>query len=360
MKKILMLSGIAWDATLQRHQMIATGLTKAGYEVDFIESIISSKFTIKKFFERCYNKKQNKYEHNERGNVNVLNFGFVNPQNGLFKKINKWKIQKYFKNNNRCYDFVIFYLPINTTEIILEEIKYSKLIYDCVRAFENWGGYPKNIMDIEMQLAKKSNAIIVDSYYLKNKFSNTDFNKYVYQFLPAVETNLLPILKSATIKKEINHIVYFGSISSHINTAILNDLANQGYNIHLYGDISGKYEFSNNIHINGYYSDLEEMFEQIINLADAFIIPYKGNMDGVIPAKLLQCVATGLPVYISEFYDSQRMKDLLYVYKNFDDLLIQITEFNKEKHLKKINYKDFIENNNSDAFIKNIIRVLEK
>lgn len=342
-KKAVILSGIAWDTTFQRHHNIADYLNQLGYEVIFIESITSSKFEFKKLYRRIYSKfnKNKKKIKNPTNGIKVCNYRFINPMNGIFLKINKMKVNHLIDKIGEDVDIVINYLPINTTELIIKKLNYKKLIYDCVRDFSNWGGYSSDIESIEKRLVQKSDIILTDSYYLTDKIKNKYLSKNNVQLLPTVNRDLLEVLNKCKIKKEIKNIVYFGQLGDHIDIECLKKLSEQGYNIHIIGDISVKLDFSYKFH--GFFSDLIDLGERLTKFADAIIIPYVGNMDGVIPAKIMQSLATNLPVFISDFFDSRRLKEYLYVYKDIDNLIITLNNFDIINHMKK--------NNKTKAFV---------
>lgn len=131
MKKTLMLTGIYWDETLQRHQQFAEYLLLSGYQVFFVEHIISSKFTLNKTITGLlnYNKETFRKHNKKPENICTINPNFLFPT-GLFALINKYKTKKFLKEVGREFDLVFNYLPISTTRYIIEQISYHTLIYD--------------------------------------------------------------------------------------------------------------------------------------------------------------------------------------------------------------------------------------
>ncbi len=275
---------------------------------------------------------------------------FVNPMNGLFWLINKHKSNRLISNIGDEFDLVVNYLPVNTTYYIIDNLKAKKNIYDCVRDFENWGGYPKNINDIEGKIVWKSDIILTDSFYLTNKMKERYPYKEVLQVLPTISKEQEAIISNSKVKEKIVNILYFGTIGDHVDVEILNMLAEDGYQIHVIGEIYSGIKLNGKIIMHGFVNDSNLLAEMIVNYADAVIIPYRGNMNGVIPAKLMQCIATGLPIFISKFYDSVVMKKLLYVYDNYNDLKYLIENYNKENHLIIKNKMVEFNKNNSEEF----------
>lgn len=361
MKKILILTGVDWDSTYQRHQRIANYISKEGYEVFYIGNIVSSKFTLKaliKFFYRELNKNYNK--NFKEKNIKIINKRFLNPQL-LFRNYNYFYVKRILKEIGNEFDLVINYLPIETTEYFIKNIKYKILIYDCVRNFKTWGGYPKNIEKIENNLIKKSDYIFVDSFYLKDKLKNQFPEKDIIQLLPTITNQELEVYKKYQKKPTlIKRIVYFGMIDDrNLDIELLNELSIE-YEIILIGKIKGKIKISDRIKILQYISDLEKLAKTIMEIADAIILPYSNNMDGVIPAKTIQVIATGLPIYVKEFYDSIKLREYWYTYKDLKELKQKIKYYNEENmKMNEIKRKEFLNKNLEEKNFKVIKKIIE-
>lgn len=352
MKKALLLTGIRWTDPLQRHQQFARYLSELGYEVYFVEHIVSSKFSIRKVIKLLKTAKLNKVKQQNEipSHVHLINMGFVNPGRGLFALVNYLKVLKMVKNYGKKYDLVINYLPINTTRYILDNIERKKTIYDCVRNFSGWGGYYESINSEEEHLSRIVDTIFCDSFYLMNKFGNMEIP--VIQFFPIANDKWL---EGCTIKREIikiKKIGYFGTIDTHIDIDVFKLLINRGYEIHFWGVIECEIDLK--IHKHGYVKDLDVLASQINTIVDAIVLPYRGNMDGVIPAKLLQAISTQLPVYCSSFYDSRHLIKYIYIYNNRRELTELICNYTIERHMEKLKYiKEFLgEKNESNQFQK--------
>lgn len=330
MKRALILSGISWNTTLQRHHKIAKWLKKMGYNVTFVESIPSSKITLKKILVKIKSKIIKSSKIDNKKEVEIVNGKFLPPV-FFFNVINNIKVKKLLKKIDNKYDVIVNYLPIYTTDKIIAKMEYNILIYDCVRDFENWGGYPANVKKYEDKLINNATIVLTDSFYLTNK-------KNGVQFLPSLSEEQLKIFNQKRNINSIKSIVYFGQIDTHIDTNILKILS-KDYDIHIIGNSKIQLNFRYNDH--GFISSKEKLAKEIIKY-DAIIIPYKGNMDGVIPAKLIESLATNMPVFISSFYDSEQMKEYCYVYHTEEELQEMLKKYNKldRKNAKKIVYSN--------------------
>ena len=364
-KKALMLAGIGWNDTWQRHQQIACALASNGYDVIFIERIPSSVIAVGKVIGRLRNVVASKNGANRQNhildNIKVLRFPFVPPGNIISDFVNrKIVFSKVIPKISSEFDVVINYLPIKTTQFIYESVKAEQLVYDCVRAFNIWGGYPKSLEQDELQLLNSANRILVDSFYLYDKLKSAVDQSKLTQILPTVKkSDYIFCQRNEKKIDRVKSIAYFGSIDEHIDLDLLVMLANEGYKINLFGKIYINDKFLNhdNIMFHGYFSDSEEMFKAILCSSDAIIIPYKGSMDGVIPAKMMQSLATVRPVFISSFYDANKLNEYLYVYKTRKELIGLIKSFDSSEFYsqKRPNIVSLIEDNFEEKLTESIL-----
>lgn len=351
MKYALILSGISWNDSFQRHHQIAIALSELGYKVIFVNSIPSSKFSFIKLINKIkYIKKRRKEKINNHkySNITQKSLKLLWPGSLLINIWNKYIIKKYAKQNfeNIDFDIVIAYLPIETTFHFLKNISYKKLVYDCVRNFQGWGGYPNNIKYWEQMLINKADKILCDSFYLKNYLNTLAKEKSPIQILPYVSSNINYL--SMKIPSKIQKLAYIGTLDKHNDLELIQSLLDMNYTINIYG-INNTTIVHKNFVDKGYYNNLSLLQTHIKEDNDAIIIPYKGYMDGVIPAKLPLAISIGIPVFINSFYDSIQLKNIFFVYKNDLDLYDLLQNFNFEAF--KRNYKsgfNLFENCKSD------------
>jgi len=361
-KRALILAGVKWDTTIQRHHAIAYHLSAIGYEVHFVEGIASSSFTIAKLFSRLRNMlfiSSLGSAKVPRNNIRVITSPLINPQGGIFALFNNLRLRKLLASTSDNYDIIVNYLPVRTTQSIINRVSYKQLIYDCVRDFSNWGGYPPETSEIERELIHKADAVLVDSYYLYDKISKKYPIKEVVQVLPMLKNGQESILSQGIAPKKIHRISYIGQIAEHIDIAIMQSLARNGYELHHFGNAMLGVDIDMVTH--GFISDPSRLAKQIIKNSDAILIPYRGNMDGVLPAKLFECLATNLPVFISDFYDSRVLHSMLYVYSSQEDLMRQLANYTVRDYSGKNKLiKRYLHDHSTEKEIKLFEKVIQK
>jgi hypothetical protein len=337
-KAALIVSGIEWNSTYQRHQLNAKLLSEFGYSVDFLQGCKTSPFSFKSVYRFIRGKilHTNSFVSNKLPNgLKLLNCPLMPPM-GVLSFILNYFIYKFFLRKKLChfYDVVIYYVPIDLVHLH-ENNLYTKVFYDCVRAFAAWGGYHSSLYKNERYLASSCNFILCDSYYINDIYlSKLSSDIPRLHLLPPLEVNTIAALKNShpTIIKKL---AYFGTISEHVDITIFQKLIDEGYEILFWGVDDYKLLPSSIINM-GYISDQNLLHQSISSSCDAIIIPYCRELNGVYPAKLSLSLATGLPVFCSKFYDSLKLSDLIYVYKDFDDLLQIIHLYTPNQHQKRL------------------------
>lgn len=340
MKRALIISGVAWDAPYQRHHQISEFLLRMGYNVLFLEHVPSSVASLGKVIEKTSGLLESKrggrlaglnQEREKPRGLFVVNANFLPPGNIVFDVINSRKIKQLFSDRDNLFDIVLVYLPISTSIEVLNRIKTRILVYDCVRDFLHWPGYQRNVGDLELRIAKSADLILTDSAFLCDTKKELYSDKRIVRLYPSINESISRAFRVSELPKEIKTIVYMGSISKHIDTGLFDVLHDAGYEVHFFG--TSDIPLPDHIECHGYYADIEKLASDVAKVADAMLINYQGNMDGVFPAKLLQCMATGLPVYCSSFYDSEQLQDLIYVYRSHDELLELLSNYSPSEHM---------------------------
>lgn len=364
-KDIVILANIEWLFLKQRHQNLAENLVDFGYNVIFVESAAkrNPQFAdIPRIFSRLLKSVKTQTPHSDSA-VNVVS-PFVLPStfkiNRLFNKlffVKKLasKISSYFKNDE-C--ILIIYAPTSTNLQLIDFLKPSKVIYDCVSNFEAFKEMPADTVQIENQLIKEANAVVVDCEFLLQK--HTALSKTIKIIEPAVDFKLFNRFFKPQSRTELRKLIYYGQVDPlKIDINLLNFLAEKGITITIVGGVKST-DISNLIEILPVVKS--DQLPEIINKFDAIILPYNVNdyTNGIIPAKFYECFATGLPIVATKMYNFLRYENLLITGNTYDEILEQINLFtissDTEHALERIK---IAQNNSWQKFTENFSDVIE-
>ncbi len=348
MKNALVISGISWSDTYQRHHVVTEYLLDNGYSVDFLEGVKSSKLSFQKLKSVISRKlSPAKYSKNTRyssSNLNIISTFNFPSDNYITNLINSLSSYSLLKRLKKEYELVIVYVPSFFVMDLLSRVSHNKLLYDCVRNFEQWAGIHESIVDHELELLDKSDLILTDSYYLTDKWKK--YNPF--QVLPTVEKKFICSEEGiSSTGNEIRKLGFFGTLSEHFDISTISAVLDAGYTLHFWGVNEINYDHKNFVN-HGFEKNITALMKSISCNCDAIVIPYKGCMDGVIPAKMMQCMALGIPVFCSYFYDSNVLSDRINVFQTSKELLEYLNLDSVQLKNKLRKSRDFCLDNTSD------------
>ena len=314
-KNVIIISNIEWKFLKQRHQFFALNYAKKGINVVFVESSPkrNPNFSdipriirrIKEQFVKTDSKKQS-----DTNGVKVLTplvfpstntfFNILNkmlPLRLLTKKINRQKVSGKTS--------IICYLPSETTLHLVRNIDHDVCVYDCVSNFSAVSGMPYNIEFLESKLIQMSDFCMFDCDFLLKKHHNKSKDSYLIP--PGVNFSNFDL--NLNIKK-IKKVVYFGLFSDKIDIAILEELT-KAFEVDVIGEMRVK---SPGVNFNKIFKPMpNNQLPAYIKNYDAIIIPYIKSefMNGVIPAKFFECLATGLPLFVTDIPSFREYSNLV-------------------------------------------------
>lgn len=315
---VVILSSIKWDFLWQRHQIIAEYF--ANYtDVTYIETTgLRNPNFIKSMerFVRGMTYKQKKQKMTTLKAVKIHPPIVAPPTNPFYRSLNRTffvpnlveKIQSYSKKPI----LFITYLPTTTTLYLIEKLKPTVSIYDCVLNFENFPGVPKDIHKTESALIKSVNLLIVDSTYLLGKHK---YKKNAIKQIPsAVDFDLFHKAYSGIEPKGKQLIAtYFGGIDPYrIEWELIEHVLQVGITVQLIGPAPDGIPIS---HPNLIYRKPipHQELPEALKDSDVLLLPYKVTefMKGTFPAKLYECFATGKPIVTTPLPELLHFNDLV-------------------------------------------------
>ena len=314
-KNVIIISNIEWKFLKQRHQFFALNYAKKGINVVFVESSpkrnpnFSDIPRIIRRIKEQFVKKDSKKQLDING-VKVVTplvfpstnkfFNILNkvlPLRLLIKKVNGKKVSGKTA--------IICYLPSETTLHLVRNIDHDVCIYDCVSNFSAVSGMPKNIELLESKLIQLSDFCMFDCDFLMKK--HQDQSKSSYLVPPGVNFSNFDL--NLNVKK-IKKVVYFGLFSDKIDIEILKELS-KVFELDVIGEMRVE---APDLNFNKIFEPMpNNQLPGHIKNYDAIIIPYIKNefMNGVIPAKFFECLATGLPLFVTDIPSFREYSNLV-------------------------------------------------
>lgn len=349
---VIVISNIDWGFLKQRHHYFVDAFLelKDINKVIYVESTGKRLPTVKdipRIYDRLKSKviKKNNSSKNINSKFQVFSPLALPSTHKYFKIINKIIFSKLISKELKklCNEdekvLFLIYLPNQTTIDIIESFDSKKVIYDCVTNYSSLESISPGISGTENILILESDKVIVDCIYLFDKHSAK--RNDIEMIEPIVDYNLFSVCQEKDPPVQIQKLVYYGLISDKIDFQIVDELLNKGISLKFIGPKRDNITLDSRIN---YIGEVEhDHLPKHLNDSDAIIIPYLNNdfMQGVIPAKIFECMATGFPVIVPDLYNFKLYKDFLYLYKSKEELINLINSFDfnldKNKRDKRIN-----------------------
>lgn len=328
---VVILSPIHWHFTWQTTHDIAKGFSKQGYDVVFVEPL-------PKRWPRL--SEVNRVWGRLSGRTYLAGGGYQEPLEGMTLQsprmlpdvgkipqlVNKSIFmpqlrKKLAKDGVKRPLIMIHHVPISAAIALQNELQPDVSIYRCVY---DWSNDPHS----GRVLQEKELLQIVDEVWADCEANVNRTSKYhnnVQLMPPGVDLDLFAdIEKSKPVERERPLCVYFGSIGLSVDVELLRQISFQ-YPLRLVGPAKQKLTgFSEDTEIIGAVPHKE--VPAYIEDADILLLPYvhAPHMQGVIPAKLFECLITGKPIISIGLTSINAYKGLIYICQTRQEFIAAI------------------------------------
>jgi len=344
---IVILSNIEWGFLKQRHQFLAENLAENGYHVVFVESAAKRNITLAdipriiKRLKKNFSEKKKPTKSGSYSGIHIVTPIVLPSTLKFFRVLNKLifinklgkKISSKFIANLPVK--VIWYAPTSTTRDLLSYLKPVKNVYDCVSNFEAFKNMPNDTVAIENNLIKQADVVCVDCDFLLNKHKHKC--RRIELIEPAVDFELFNApFKVRVVSKQIKSIVYYGQLESiSKNPDLLVYLSQNGYDITVIGTVVEGTKLAPSVTVKPPVPN--DQLPHIIGKFDAVILPYNNSefSNGVIPAKVFECFAVGLPIIASLSYNLNKYSHLFITGNTYEEILSNLKNYSAEKEYQR-------------------------
>lgn len=369
-KKILCLSSIDWDFLWQRHQAIMTEFSRRGWHVYFLNNT-GFRNPRMRDLSRIIGKLNVANPRNKKNlvvpsNITIINPLLLPPNGFIFRILNKYFLIPLLLRKLRMKgldqpELLYCFLPSYTTLNILRSYKRSKKVFDYVSHFSAHPYKPWDYEAQEQNIFKEIDLVLTDSDFLFGKL--VDKNIQAIRFHHGVEIEKFSNELSSEWNPKISYksVCFFGAIDDRMDWNALIALRDSGARVVLLGEIKTDVKIPEGIEYRGKFehSDLPRELAKY----DAFIIPYKvlDFSNGIIPAKIFECFATGKPCLVSPLPSFQKFNDILYICNEPSDYVKAFGLLAKTENYAVHNQrKDVAAAHSSEVVFEQLLEILKE
>lgn len=323
--KIVVVSNNDWDGLWYQRQQFASMYAAHGHQVLFINKTLQRLPKIRDFKERFT--KHSKAMHNPvPAGIEVMSI-YTLPPLKCFKWINKCFLKRKFRDSPfMAPDVLLTYIPTYTALSIIDVLAPRKTAYINVHNYDADEVVP-DLLIAEKEMCKKVNFLFGDSVYNRQRLVRIS-GREVYDSLPGVNTTIFKQAFRGDEAERRRTIVYFGGIGSHLDFSLYNHLSEK-YDVMFIGkfnseDICGR--LSSHIQVLPPVSNT--VLAEKLRDADVIAILYRKSnyIDGVIPAKIYECLATMKPIIATGMGEMRALEGIVYQADNTTESVIRILD----------------------------------
>ncbi len=311
-RDIVCISTIDWDFLYQRHQVLTELFAKSGNRVFYLENINPSPLINFSLLPKLLKRGRKVFLKPDKAalsNIQIISPFILPFKNKIIDCINKNIFIKHLSSSligKGVKNPVVWtYLATPLALYLIEELKPSLLIYDCVFDAPLHPSSPKDILQSEENLIQLADVIFTDNSLLLEKCAK--INQRSYLIPPGVifedfNQTYHPKKPDPFLYIPNPRICFFGGIDNlRLDLKLIREiaLAKPMWNIILLGpviktDISSL-KLKNIFFINAVaHSRLGSCLASV----DVLFLPYKiiPFSSSIFPAKIFECLATGKPI----------------------------------------------------------------
>lgn len=342
---VVILSGIRWDFLWQRHQILATLFARSGYPTVFVETTglanpRPNRTTARKVLRRLL-RAGGRASGDAPPNLTVYSPVVAPPTSKVYRRLNRGLLAPRVARDLRrllkdAPPVAIAYPPTRTTLDLLSELKPRLIMYDCSENYEGFPGVPRDIALTERELLERADIVSCTSAFLLGKVRSVRPDAFLSG--PGVDYERFAVLQGSRPSGRVHTVCFFGHLSEErVDFSLLKGLAERGFDVRLVGGL-GRVE-------EGFFATPGVDYRGEVAHAnlpaalagtDAFIIPYRINALtlGISPAKIYECLATGIPVVATPLPELERFGGHVYVAEGaegFTEVLRRLPQLESEE-----------------------------
>lgn len=297
--QVVVLSNIDWTAAWQRHQIFASALAADGHDVFFVENP-GIRAPGLRDLGRVLGRLRSLAAPRRTGlpqNLRVISPLVLPPTGRTSRLCNAELLVPRLIASLRAAGLgprplVIVYLPTATTREILRRLEPGAVAYDCAANFRAHPEAPADLPAHEAALLSRANLVVCDSDFLyQQKRSEHGHVVQIHQGVPE------GFFAAKPPDPRLRRLAYYGTWGKDLDPAFLDALCAAGFEVTVSGFLKGSpAPLPRGVrHLPAVPP--KELVARLETF-DAFLMPYRRDpfLQGVVPAKLYECLAMGRPV----------------------------------------------------------------
>lgn len=257
---------------------------------------------------------------------------WVGPPYRWLRWLNRIMIKRAFKNAGIRNPLFITYIPTYNCIDTRNFLKPFKSAYVCYHNFDA-DVVLNDVRKAEREIILSTDVLFADSLFLVDRLKKLSGGKMIYQAPPGVYFNLFKQAYRGDEAKTRKTICFFGGAGKHLNLEVYNRLA-KSYDVLFIAVISEEIKDLLDPGIRVVSPVANHLLPDLLKEVDVLTILYikSDYINGVIPAKLFECIATGKPVLVSGLDETKPYNHVVYDIQGSSDRALEILSNLEKTH----------------------------
>lgn len=324
---ILVMAELDWDGLHCQSHYMARRFAEDGYEVTYINRTLQRWPTLNHLRRRLSSGRAQRnevYRRPKPPTLKVLTL-WLGPPVSWLRWLNQRIIRKAFQGVARPIA-LITYIPTYNCVDLIDITKPASIYYLCYHNFDA-DVVLKDVLKSELEIIERSTKLFADSSFLQKRLQEKSKEKEVVLAPPGVHFDAFHRAYRSDEAHTRKKICFFGGAGKHLDIDLYNRLS-EHYQVIFIAIVSDEIRTQLSPKIELRDTVGHERLPEILKEMDVLSILYVRSdyIDGVIPAKIFECMATGKPILVSGLCELDRFSDILYNTGNSFEKAMELLE----------------------------------
>lgn len=323
-RDVVVFAELDWDGLHCQSHVFARGLAERGHRVLYVNRTLQRWPTLdhlRRRLKRSRTAPGTPQADRLPANITVATLLHAPPVRWL-RPVNRALVGRKLRRSGIVDPVMIVYVPSYLALDVGAILGAEEYHYVCYHNFDADRVLP-DLLRSEREIIRGARTLFADSQFLRERLGRLSGGREVLASPPGVHYDQFALSFRGDEAERRRVIGYFGGVGPHLNIAAFNALA-KVHEVVMIGIVDGavRKQLSPRIDVRPPVGNQD--LPGLIRDWDVVALLYLDSpyMQGVIPAKYFECLATGKPVLVSGLREANQHRDSVYVVgEDADDVL---------------------------------------
>jgi hypothetical protein len=322
---VVIMAELDWDGLYAQSHVMAKGFAAEGHRVFYINRTLQRWPRLRHLMTRLRPKAQLgvSMKHEIPGGITVVNL-WVGPPVKWLRFINRYLIKSKLKSLDIRQPLFLTYVPTYNAVDVAMQTNAKTRAYVCYHNFDA-DQVVSDLLKSEREIITSWELLFADSRFLQKRLERISGERKVHAAPPGVHFDLFSKACRGDEVNNIRRIGFYGGAGPHLDIQTYNRLCDH-YEVIFVAVINHDIKEQLDPRIKIIPPVANSQLPDIIRKWDVLTILYRRSdyIDGVIPAKFFECIATGKPVLVSGLQEAGYYSEYVYDTENKPEKALEI------------------------------------